>query len=133
MKFSLATASGFSGSTEFSCMAGNHDRKRNSNLPPDEASSNPHCFCYCRRAVDNTIIAYIVRCSNFLTLSGKYSCIVASSQRNHLGCAGRLCRFVAIGRSLSVVVIGFVSNHDDDKLRPYNASSLKSTIDRDLG
>ena len=61
---SFATASGFSGSTEFSCMAGNHDLKRNSNLPPGEASSNPHCFCYCRRAVDNTIITYIVRCGN---------------------------------------------------------------------
>ena len=34
--------------------------KQTSNLPPDEASSNPHCFCYCRQPVDNTIIAYIV-------------------------------------------------------------------------
>jgi len=55
----------------------------------------------------------------FSTLSGKYSRIVASSQRNHLGCAGRLCRSVVIGRLLSVVVIVFVSNHDDDKLRPF--------------
>ena len=135
MKFSLATASGFSGSTEFSCMAGNHDRKRNSNLPPNEASSNPHCFCYCRRAVDNTIIAYIVCCGNFFlsTLSGKYSRNVASSQRNHLVCAVRLCRFVAIDRSRLVAVIGFVSNQNDDKLRPSIASSLKSTIDRGLG
>ena len=53
----------------------------------------------------------------FSTLSGKYSRIVASSQRNHLGCAGRLCWFVAIGRSRSVVVICFVLNHDEDKLR----------------
>jgi len=35
-KFSFATASGFSGSTELSCMAGNHDQKRISNLPPEE-------------------------------------------------------------------------------------------------
>jgi len=62
----ITTASGFSGSTEFSCMAGKHEtKKRNSNLSPDEASSNPHCFCYCRWAVDNTIIAYIVCCGNF--------------------------------------------------------------------
>jgi len=67
VKFSLATASGFPGSTEFSCsMAGNHDQKRNSNLSPNEASSNPHCFCYCRRADNNTIIAYIVCCGNFV-------------------------------------------------------------------
>jgi hypothetical protein len=91
--------------------------KRNSNLPPDEASSNPHCFCYCRRAVDNTIITYIVCCGNFVsTLSGKYSRNVASSQRNYLVCAVRLCRFVAIDRSRSVAVIGFVSNQNDDKL-----------------
>ncbi len=110
------------------------DQKRNSNLSPNEASSNPYCFCYCRWAVDNTIIAYIVCCGNFLTLSGKYSrSIVASSQRNHLGCVGRLCWFVAIGGSCSVVVICFVLNHDEDKLWPSNASSLKSMIDRGLG
>ena len=63
----------------------------------------------------------------FSTLSGKYSRNVASSQRNHLVCAVRLCQFV------SVAVIGFVSNHDDDKLWPSIASSLKSTIDRGLG
>ena len=70
----------------------------------------------------------------FLILSGKYSpSIVASSQRNHLGCAGRLCWFVAIGRSRSVVIICFVLNHDDNKLQLSNASSLKSMIDRGLG
>ena len=81
----------------------------------------------------NTIIAYIVCCGNFSTFSGKYSRIVASSQRNHLGCAVRLCQSVAIGRSCSVTVICFASNHDDDKLWPSNASSLKSKIDRGLG
>ena len=70
----------------------------------------------------------------FSTLSGKYSRNVASSQRNHLVCAVRLCRFVAIDRSRLVAVVGFVSNQkNDDKLRPSNASSLKSTIDRGLG
>ena len=107
--------------------------KRNSNLPPDEASSNPHCFCYCQRAVDNTIIAYIVRCGNFSTLSGKYSRIVASSQRNHLGCAGRLCRSVVIGRSLSVVVIVLFRTMTTINFDRSNASSLKSMIDRGLG
>ena len=49
----------------------------------------------------------------FSTLSGKYSRIVASSQRNHLGCPVRLGRFVAIGRSCSFAVICFVSNNDE--------------------
>ena len=56
--------------------------------------------------------------SIFSTLSGKYSRNVASSQQDHLVCAVRLCRFVAINRSCSVAVIGFVLNHNDDKLRP---------------
>jgi hypothetical protein len=55
------------------------------------------------------------------------------TQRNDLGCAVRLCQFVAISRSRSVAVICFVLNHDNDKLWPSNASSLKSTIDRGLG
>ncbi len=38
---------------------GNTMIKWNSNLPP-MGNSNPHCFCYCQRPVDNTIIAYIV-------------------------------------------------------------------------
>ena len=54
------------------------------------------------------------------------------TQQNHLGCAVRLCQFVAIGRSRSVAVICFVSNHGNDKCWPSNASSLKSTVDYGL-
>ena len=69
----------------------------------------------------------------FSTLSGKYSRIVASSQQNHLGCAGRLCRSVVIGRSLSVVVIVLFRTMTTINFDRSNASSLKSTIDRGLG
>ena len=94
--------------------------KRISNLPPDEP--NWILIVFVIADEPSTIPSsptLIVAAIFFPTLSGKYSCIVASSQRNHLGCAGRLCRSVVIGRSLSVVVIVFVSNHDDDKLRPF--------------
>jgi len=53
--------------------------KKNFEFASRRAKLNPLCFCYCRRAVDNTIIAYIVCCGNFSTFSGKYSRIVASS------------------------------------------------------
>jgi hypothetical protein len=97
---------------------GNTMIKWNSNLPPDEASSNPHCFCIADEP--STILSSPTLLSRQFvsTLSGKYTRIIASSQQNHLGCAVRLCRFVAIGRLRSVAVICFVSNSNDDKLRP---------------
>ena len=72
---SFATASGFSGSTEFSCMAGNHDQKRISNLPPDEP--NWILIVFVIADEPSTIPSsptLIVAAIFFPTLSGKYSC-----------------------------------------------------------
>jgi hypothetical protein len=101
-------------------MAGNHDQKRNSNLPPDEASSNPHCFCYCRRAVDNTIIAYLVCCGNFVLRPFQVNIVVMSPHHSGiilfalLGCVDLLR---SIDRA-QFAVIGFVSNQNVYKLWP---------------
>jgi len=86
-------------------------------LASRRAKLNLHCFCYCRRAVDNTIITYIVCCGNFRPFQVNIVVLLPHhTQRNHLGCAVRLCQFVAIGRMRSVAVICFVSNHNDDKI-----------------
>ncbi len=117
---SFATASGFSGSTEFSCMAGNHDQKRILNLPPNERNWILIVFVIADEPSTIPSLPTSFVAAIFLPFQVK---LPHHTQRNHLGCAVRQCQFVAIGRSRSVAVICFVSNHDDDKLWPSNASS----------
>jgi hypothetical protein len=84
--------------------------KLNSNLPPDEASLNPHCFCYCRQPVENTIIAYIVVMAIFSPIhSGKYIRIVLPHHSGiilimPLGCVD-LLRSIDRAQSLSLVLV----------------------------
>ncbi len=111
-KFSFVTASRFSGSTEFSCMAGTPwSNGIRICLPMRQARI---LIVFVITDEPSTILSSTTLLSRrFSTLSGKYSRIFASSQRNHLGCTVRLCWFIAIGISRSVAVICFVSNHDD--------------------
>ena len=64
LKFSLTAASGFSDTTRILLHGGTTMTKINLNLPPQLGNSNPHCFCYCRQPVDNTL-AYIVVVATF--------------------------------------------------------------------
>jgi len=114
-------------------MAGNHDLKRIRICLPMRQARILIVFVIANKpsTIPSSPTSFVA--AIFSTLSGKYSRIVASSQRNHLGCAGRLCRSVVIGRSLSVVVIVLFRTMTTINFDRSNASSLKSTIDRGLG
>ena len=133
-KFSFITASGFSRSKEFSCMAGTPwSNGIRICLPMRQArilivfviADNPSTILSSPTSLSRRFVSPIH--------SGKYIRIVLPHQRNHLDYAVGLFWFVAIDRSHSVTVIGFGSNHDGNILPPSNASSLKSMTCRGLG
>ncbi len=93
---------------------GNTMIKWNSNLPP-EASLNPHCFCYCRQPVDNTIIAYSVEYGSVVQMQrrgddAKHEAVVEA--------VGNECNL-----ALLRVDLLFPSPGNDRRLSPLSSSS----------
>ena len=133
-KFSFITASGFSRSKEFSCMAGTPwSNGIRICLPMRQARI---LIVFVIADDPSTILSLPTSLSRqfvFSIHSGKYIRIVLPHQWNHLDYAVGLFWFVVIDRSHSVAVISFGSNHDCDILLPSNASSLKSTTCCGLG